>query len=47
MISLILSETKRSEEYLKQILMNNIKIKNIILYSKKRKFVYSLIKKKI
>ena len=32
MISLLLSETKRSLEYLKQITNNGIEIKNIILY---------------
>jgi methionyl-tRNA formyltransferase len=46
MISLILSETKRSLEYLKQITKNDIKIKNIILYSKKRGFVFRFIQKK-
>ena len=46
MISLILSETNRSLEYLKQIKKNNIEIKNIILYSKRKSFVYRLIQKK-
>ena len=43
MISLILSETKRSLEYLKQITKNDIKIRGIVLYSKKKGIVFQFI----
>ena len=46
MITLILSETKRSLEYIDQIIKNKIKFKKIILYSKKSGEVYKFIKKK-
>lgn len=45
MISLILSETQRSLEYLKQLTKNGIEIKNIILYSKKKGLVFKFIYK--
>ena len=46
MITLILSETKRSLEYINQIIKNKIKFQKIILYSKKSGEVYKFIKKK-
>ena len=46
MITLILSETKRSLEYIDQIIKNKIKFQKIILYSKKSGEVYKFIKKK-
>jgi len=45
-ITLILSETKRSLEYINQIIKNKIKFQKIILYSKKSGEVYKFIKKK-
>ena len=46
MITLILSETKRSLVYIDQIIKNKIKFQKIILYSKKNGEVYKFIKKK-
>tara|TARA_B100000989_G_scaffold21727_1_gene14249 strand:- start:16913 stop:17539 length:627 start_codon:yes stop_codon:yes gene_type:complete len=46
MINLILSETKRSEIYLKELIKNKVKINAIILYSKSFGRVYELINKK-
>ena len=46
MITLILSETKRSLVYIDQIIKNKIKFQKIILYSKKSGEVYKFIKKK-
>jgi len=45
-ITLILSETKRSLIYIDQIIKNKIKFQKIILYSKKSGEVYKFIKKK-
>ena len=45
MITLILSETKRSLEYIDQIIKNKIKFQKIILYSKKNGEVYKFGKK--
>lgn len=46
MITLILSETKRSLIYIDQIIKKKIKIRKIILYSKKKGEVYIFLKKK-
>ena len=46
MINLILSDTKRSLNYVQEILKNNININKIILYSKKNGLVSEFIKKK-
>ena len=46
MINLLLSETKRSEIYLKYIYKNNIKISKIIYFSKTKNKVYNFIEKK-
>tara|TARA_B110001452_G_scaffold234609_1_gene212985 strand:- start:137 stop:514 length:378 start_codon:yes stop_codon:yes gene_type:complete len=46
MINLIVSDTKRSLNYVQAILKNNININKIILYSKKNGLVSKFIKKK-
>lgn len=46
MITLILSETKRSLVYLDLIIKNKIKFQKIILYSKNKGAVYKFINKK-
>ena len=46
MINLILSDTKRSLNYVQEIFKNNISINKIILYSKKKGLVSKFIKKK-
>ena len=46
MINLILSDTKKSLTYVREILKNNININKIILYSKKNNLVSRFIKKK-
>ena len=46
MINLILSDTKRSLNYVQEILKNNININKIIHYSKKNGLVSEFIKKK-
>ena len=46
MINLILSDTKRSLNYVQEILKNNININKIILYSEKIGLVSKFIKKK-
>jgi methionyl-tRNA formyltransferase len=46
MINLILSETKRSISYLKEILNNKISINKIILYSKNNGKLFKFIRKK-
>lgn len=46
MINLILSETKRSISYLKEILNNKININKIILYSRNNGKLFKFIKKK-
>ena len=46
MITLILSETKRSLAYLDLIIKNKIKFQKIILYSKSKGIVYKFINKK-
>lgn len=46
MITIILSETKRSIEYINEIEKNKIEINKIILYSKTIGNTYKFIKKK-
>ena len=46
MISLLLSETKRSIKYLTEILNNKININKIIIYSKNNGKLFKLIREK-
>ena len=46
MINLILSDTKRSLEYLKRIINHKFKVDRIILYSKKKGNVHKFLKTK-
>ena len=46
MINLIVSDTKRSLNYVQEILKNDIDINKIILYSKKKGLISKFIKKK-
>ena len=46
MITIILSETKRSIEYINEIEKNKIEINKIILYSKKKGDLFKYIKRK-
>ena len=46
MINLLLSESKRSEIYLKHIQKHNIKISNIVYFAKNKNFLYKIIERK-
>lgn len=46
MITIIISETKRSLEYISELIKNKIKFKKIILYSKTKGTIFKFIKKK-